>query len=175
MLSRQWTTKALIRLRTSARWSGPPLFAYGINRFFMAWHVWHFNRFALSELICIFQGRHIRKEFPPSYSEIFMFKCVDRQAMDHWWYVSIRLRSTILAVVLDFNLCFVLTTSLVCGPCRAILVLIAYASSEGSGEPAHPRNLARTFAAHSYKQWVKRNLQTESQITGPSEWLGMRS
>ena len=31
------------------------------------------------------------------------------------------------------------------------LVLIAYASSEGSGEPAHPRSLARTFAARSYK------------------------
>ena len=36
-------------------------------------------------------------------------------------------------------------------------------------------SLARTFAARSYKQWVKRNLQTESQIPGPSEWLGMRS
>ena len=34
----------------------------------------------------------------------------------------------------------------------ANLVLIAYASSEGSGEPAHPRSLARTFAARSYKQ-----------------------
>ena len=34
---------------------------------------------------------------------------------------------------------------------------------------------ARTFAARSYKQWVKRNLQRESQIPGPSEWLGMRS
>ena len=55
------------------------------------------------------------------------------------------------------------------------LVLIAYASSEGSGEPAHPRSLARTFAARSYKQWVKRNLQTESQIPSPSEWLRMRS
>ena len=51
----------------------------------------------------------------------------------------------------------------------------ACASSEGSGEPAHPRSLARTFAARSYKQWVKWNLQTESQIPGPSEWLGMRS
>ena len=30
-------------------------------------------------------------------------------------------------------------------------------------------------AARSYKQWIKRNLQTESQIPGPSEWLGMRS
>ena len=61
------------------------------------------------------------------------------------------------------------------GPRQANLVLIAYASSEGSGEPAHPRSLARTFAARSYKQWVKRNLQTESQISGTSEWLGMRS
>ena len=61
------------------------------------------------------------------------------------------------------------------GPRQANSVLIAYASSEGSGEPAHPRSLARTSAARSYKQWVKRNLQTESQIPGPSEWLGMRS
>ena len=37
------------------------------------------------------------------------------------------------------------------------------------------RSLARTSTAHSYKQWVQRNLQTESQIPGPSEWLGMRS
>ena len=38
------------------------------------------------------------------------------------------------------------------GPRQANLVLIAYASSEGSGEPTHPRSLARTFAARSYKQ-----------------------
>ena len=38
------------------------------------------------------------------------------------------------------------------GPCQANLVLIAYASSEGSGELAHPRSLARTSAACSYKQ-----------------------
>ena len=61
------------------------------------------------------------------------------------------------------------------GPLQANLVLIACASSEGSGEPAHPRSLARTFGARSYKQWVKRNLQTESQIPRPSEWLRMRS
>ena len=60
-------------------------------------------------------------------------------------------------------------------PRQANLLLIAEASSEGSGEPAHPRSLARTFAARSYKQCVKRNLQTESQIPGPSEWLGMRN
>ena len=61
------------------------------------------------------------------------------------------------------------------GPRQANLVLIAYASSEDSGEPAHSRSLARTFAARSCKKWVKWNLQTESQIPSPSEWLGMRS
>ena len=61
------------------------------------------------------------------------------------------------------------------GPRQANLVFIAYASSEGSGEPAHPCSLARTSAARSYKQGVKKNLQTESQIPGPSEWLDMRS
>ena len=55
------------------------------------------------------------------------------------------------------------------------LVLIACASSKGSGKPAHPRSLARTSAARSYKQWVKKNLHTESQIPGLSGWLGMRS
>ena len=35
---------------------------------------------------------------------------------------------------------------------QANLVLIAYASSEGSGEPAHVRSLARTSAVRSYKQ-----------------------
>ena len=38
------------------------------------------------------------------------------------------------------------------GPRQANLVLIAYASSEGSGEPVHPRSLTRTFAARPYKQ-----------------------
>ena len=37
------------------------------------------------------------------------------------------------------------------GPRQANLVLIAYAISGGPGEPAHPRSLARTSAAHSYK------------------------
>ena len=41
---------------------------------------------------------------------------------------------------------------IVYGPRQANLVLTAYASSEGSGEPAHLSSLARTFAAHSYKQ-----------------------
>ena len=43
-------------------------------------------------------------------------------------------------------------TAPISGPRQANLVLIVYASSEGSGEPAHPRSLARTSAARSYKQ-----------------------
>ena len=43
-------------------------------------------------------------------------------------------------------------TNLTNGPRQANLVLIAYARSEGSGEPAHSRSLARTSAARSYKQ-----------------------
>ena len=38
------------------------------------------------------------------------------------------------------------------GPRQANLVLIAYASSEVSGEPAQLRSLARTSVARSYKQ-----------------------
>ena len=51
----------------------------------------------------------------------------------------------------DYFTCFEQSRTL-CGPRQANLVLIAYASSEGSGEPAHPRSLARTSAARSYKQ-----------------------
>ena len=53
---------------------------------------------------------------------------------------------------LPLKMKFLASKSLVFGPRQANLVLIAYASSEGSGEPAHPRSLARTFAARSYKQ-----------------------
>ena len=42
--------------------------------------------------------------------------------------------------------------TLLYGPRQTNLVLIAYASSEGSGEPPHSRSLARTSAARSYKQ-----------------------
>ena len=43
----------------------------------------------------------------------------------------------------------ILNSHVLNGPRQANLVLIAYASSEGSGEPAHPRSLARTSAARS--------------------------
>ena len=74
-------------------------------------------------------------------------------------YSNTRRKTLVSTIILDFF-------EKINGPRQANLALIAYASSEGSGEPAHPRSLARTFAARSYKQWVKRNLQTESQIPG---------
>ena len=37
-------------------------------------------------------------------------------------------------------------------PVREILVLMAYANSKGSGEPALPRSLARAFAVRTYKE-----------------------
>ena len=56
------------------------------------------------------------------------------------------------------------------GPRQANLVLIAYASSEGSGEPAHPRSLARTSAARSNKQGVKRNRQKARSLAPLNGW-----
>ena len=54
--------------------------------------------------------------------------------------------------ICNLYFCFSNNVPFLIGPRQANLVLIAYASSEGSGEPAHPRSLARTFAARSYKQ-----------------------
>ena len=39
-------------------------------------------------------------------------------------------------------------------PARAILVLIALASSDGSGEPAQMHRHARAFAASIHKVWM---------------------
>ena len=52
------------------------------------------------------------------------------------------------------------------GPRQANLVLIAYASSEGSGEPAHPRSLARTSAARS----IQAVNQEEPSDRKPDPW-----
>ena len=51
------------------------------------------------------------------------------------------------------------------GPRHANLVLIAYASSEGSGEPAHPRSLTRTSC--SLIQAVR---QEEPSNRKPDAW-----
>ena len=53
------------------------------------------------------------------------------------------------------------------GPHQANLVHMAYASSEGSGEPAHPRSLARTSAARPYKRWVKRAFRQKARSLAP--------
>ena len=38
-------------------------------------------------------------------------------------------------------------------PAHEIVVLITYATSEGSGEPAYPRSLARAFAVRIRELW----------------------
>ena len=38
-------------------------------------------------------------------------------------------------------------------PAHGIMVLITQATSEGSGEPAHPRSLARAFAVRTHDVW----------------------
>ena len=58
----------------------------------------------------------------------------------------------LLTLVLKYSLFLTTLLHVIIGLRQANLVLIAYASSEGSGEPAHLRSLARTSAAHSYKQ-----------------------
>ena len=53
------------------------------------------------------------------------------------------------------------------GPHWTTLVLIAYASKEDSGEPAHPHSLARTYAARSLIQAVS---QEEHSNRKPDPW-----
>ena len=80
------------------------------------------------------------------------------------WYFMNKSDHTLLSSIqssFDNKQPYLTYRKLLYGPCQANLVLIAYASSEGSGEPAHPRSLARTSATRSYKQRVKRNLQTD--------------
>ena len=61
-------------------------------------------------------------------------------------------RVTYVTVISDIYSDLTLSNICIHGPSQANLVLIAYANSEGSGEPAHPRSLVRTSAARSYKQ-----------------------
>ena len=53
------------------------------------------------------------------------------------------------------------------GPRQENLVLIAYASSEGSGEPAHPCSLARTSAARSYKHESRGTFRQKARSLAP--------
>ena len=53
------------------------------------------------------------------------------------------------------------------GPRQANLVLIAYASSEGSGEPAHPRSLARTFAARHTRSESRGTFRQKARSLAP--------
>ena len=86
--------------------------------------------------------------FPHLTGEMVQHDCNIDDWADKLQLISERIITVVL--ILDGDLCSVLLFPY--GPRQANLVLITYASSEGSGEPAHPRSLARTFAARSYKQ-----------------------
>ena len=47
----------------------------------------------------------------------------------------------------------VLVQILIFEPAHEIMVLITQATSEGPGEPAHPRSLARVFAVRTHEVW----------------------
>ena len=54
------------------------------------------------------------------------------------------------------------------------MVLITLATSEGSGEPAHPRSLARAFAVRTHDVWKYSKGPTKNQTFSPTGWLRMR-
>ena len=73
---------------------------------------------------------------------------------------------TVCKCVSEFTWCrglpdFILLYSCV-EPALGIFVPIAYANNEGSGEPAHPHSLARTFPARTRKVWKQMNTQTKN-------------
>ena len=49
-----------------------------------------------------------------------------------------------------------------------------YGTSEGSGEPAQLRSLARAFTVHTHKVWKKTKCPTKNQTSSPTGWLCMR-
>ena len=58
-------------------------------------------------------------------------------------------------------------------PACEIMVLIGYAASDGSGELAHPRNLTRDFAVHTYEVWMETKSPTTNQTSSPTGLLSM--
>ena len=54
------------------------------------------------------------------------------------------------------------------------MVLITWAISEGSGEPAHPRSLARAFAVRTHEVSKQTKGPTKNQTSNPIGWLSMR-
>ena len=60
-------------------------------------------------------------------------------------------------------------------PTHEIMVLITQATSQGSGEPAHLRRLARAFAVRTREVWKQTKSLTENQTSSPTGWLCMHA
>ena len=60
----------------------------------------------------------------------------------------------LLRVVIILMQYFLNMLAAIDGQAHGILVLIAWAISEASDEPVHPRSLARAFATRMQKEWM---------------------
>ena len=56
-------------------------------------------------------------------------------------------------------------------PAHEIMVHMIWATTEGSGEPAHPRSLARAFAVRKNKVRESTKCPTKNQTVSPTGWL----
>ena len=146
------------------RRSAPLLFAYGITAFLMTWH----------SFISLYRGSWVKwccwqplgAEGQWCEMEVFFHIACCKNFVNVYVMLPLHLLlKYIVGCITESTYFFSVATIVpfVKTFARDIWTAsnefgIAYASSEGSG-----------------KQWVKRNLQTESQIPGFSEWLGMRS
>ena len=59
-------------------------------------------------------------------------------------------------------------------PAHEIMVLITKAASEGSGEPAHSRSLARAFAVRTHAVWKYTKGLTKNQTSISFGWQCLR-
>ena len=58
-------------------------------------------------------------------------------------------------------------------PAHEIMVLITWATSKGSGKPAHWRCLARALAVRAHEIWKQTKGPTRNKTSSPTGWLRM--
>ena len=98
ILSRQWTTKVLIRLGRCAGWSAPLFFPYGINRF--SHDVAHMFVHATYSRACFSMAGYRRPTFLP-----FVRLSVNTLAFtsSKMFFISQIVRATVLSFYTDFS------------------------------------------------------------------------
>ena len=69
---------------------------------------------------------------------------------------------------------YIMVVYFIIEPAHEIMVLITYATSEGSGKPVQLSSLARAFAVHTHEVWKLTKDPTKNQTSGPTGWLRVR-